>query len=61
MYRQIVKTKIREWLNIADSRRNQEWLIVYVTKQETMRNKYFNMKGTVYDKIKADFNTKRDR
>ncbi|GBC05869.1 hypothetical protein RclHR1_06490004 [Rhizophagus clarus] len=62
-YRQIVKTQIREWLNIAESRRNQEWLIVYVTKQENFRNpaRYFNMKGTVFDKIKADFNTKRDR
>ncbi|PKC75818.1 hypothetical protein RhiirA1_436013 [Rhizophagus irregularis] len=63
-YRQIVKNQIRDWLNIAESRRNQEWLIVYVTKQENFRNpaRYFNMKGTVFDKIKADFNiTKRDR
>ncbi|CAG8715385.1 8938_t:CDS:2, partial [Funneliformis caledonium] len=59
-YRQIVKNKIREWLNIVDSKRKQEWLIVYVTKQETMRNaaRYF-MKGTVFDKIKADFNSSR--
>ncbi|CAG8667598.1 24821_t:CDS:10 [Dentiscutata erythropus] len=67
-YRQTIRQKIRDWVNIvtAPSKKNQEWLIVYVTKQETLRNaaKYFsmNMKGTVFDKIKADFNTsRRDR
>ncbi|CAG8497762.1 1816_t:CDS:10, partial [Acaulospora morrowiae] len=64
LYRTTVRQKIRDWMNIVTSKRNQEWLIVYVTKQETFRNaaRYFNMKGTVFDKIKADYNiNKRDR
>ncbi|RHZ81350.1 hypothetical protein Glove_121g72 [Diversispora epigaea] len=63
-YRTVVRQKIRDWTNIVTSKRNQEWLIVYVTKQETFRNaaRYFNMKGTVFDKIKADFSiNKRER
>ncbi|CAG8441735.1 2761_t:CDS:10 [Diversispora eburnea] len=63
-YRTVVRQKIRDWINIVTSKRNQEWLIVYVTKQETFRNaaRYFNMKGTVFDKIKADFSiNKRER
>ncbi|CAG8469022.1 1642_t:CDS:10 [Racocetra fulgida] len=65
IYRQTVRQKIRDWVNIvtAPLKKNQEWLIVYVTKQETLRAaRYFNMKGTVFDKIKTDFNaSRRDR
>ncbi|KAG9285997.1 hypothetical protein G9A89_022673 [Geosiphon pyriformis] len=64
-YRQTVRKQIRDWHTTVSSKKNQEWLIVYVTKHDTIRNaaaKYFNMKGTVFDKIKADFNTsRRDR
>ncbi|CAJ0841033.1 1182_t:CDS:10 [Entrophospora sp. SA101] len=63
-YRQSVRTKIRDWLNLVTSKRNQEWLIVYVTNNETIKNaaRYFRMQGTVFDKIKADFNaSKRER
>ncbi|KAF0436082.1 Trafficking protein particle complex subunit 10 [Gigaspora margarita] len=66
VYRQTVRQKIRDWVNVvtAPLKKNQEWLIVYVTKQEARAAKYFsmNMKGTVFDKIKADFNAaRRDR
>ncbi|KAL7747021.1 hypothetical protein RI367_007634 [Sorochytrium milnesiophthora] len=64
-YRQVIRKQIREWLAIVQSRREQDWLIVYVSPQDSSRNaanKFLNMKTSVVDKIRSDFNTaKRDR
>ena len=46
------------------NRKNQEWLIVQVVKPETKptTGNFFAIKGSVIDKIRADFNAdKRDR
>lgn len=62
-YRSTVRKQIKEWLNTVTNRKNQEWLIVQVTNQSESRSSGFlNMKGTVIDKIKSDFNSsKKDR
>ncbi|KAF9246256.1 trafficking protein particle complex subunit 10 [Melanogaster broomeanus] len=63
-YRTTVKKQIKDWLTSVMSRKNQEWLIVHVVRPDTkiVDRKFFNMKGSVLDKIKADFNVeKRDR
>ncbi|KAK9718790.1 hypothetical protein K7432_005264 [Basidiobolus ranarum] len=60
-YRQSVKKQIKDWHSVVSTKKDQEWLIVYVAKQELARNVFLNIKGTVYDRIRADFNTKKDR
>lgn len=63
-YRATVKKQIKDWHTSILTRKNQEWLIVHVVRPDTkaVDRKFFNMKGSVLDKIKADFNVdKRDR
>lgn len=61
-YRITLRPQIREWLNAVQSRKLQEWLIVHVTSQKTGPAKFYQRKGSVFDKIRADFNvSKRDR
>lgn len=61
-YRTTLRPQIRDWLNTVQSKRLQEWLIVHVTAQKTGTAKFYQRKGSVFDKIRADFNTgKKDR
>lgn len=63
-YRTTVKKQIKDWQTSVLPRKNQEWLIVHVVRPDTkvVDRKFFNMKSSVLDKIKADFNVdKRDR
>lgn len=63
-YKATVKKQIKDWQISILPRRNQEWLIVHVVRPDTkvVDRKFFNMKGSVLGKIKADFNVdKRDR
>jgi trafficking protein particle complex subunit 10 len=58
MYKKIIK----EWM-ASIVQRKQEWLIVHVVAPDARQTgSFFQMKSTVIDKLKADFNTdKRDR
>jgi hypothetical protein len=58
MYKKIIK----EWM-ASVVQRKLEWLIVHVVAPDTRQTgSFFQMKSTVIDKLKADFNTdKRDR
>ncbi|KXS17548.1 hypothetical protein M427DRAFT_110316 [Gonapodya prolifera JEL478] len=65
-YRQSSKKQIQEWLSSINQRKNQEWLIVYVTSGEASTKtstaaKFLSMKSSMYDKLKVDFNIKKDR
>ena len=65
-YRNTVRKTIREWYNGVLSKRNQEWMILHVVpKSASVPGRpasRFTMKGSVYDKIRADFNSsKKDR
>ena len=61
-YRATIRTQIREWLDSVLARQSQEWLIVHVTSGRSAGAKFYQRKGAVVDKIKADFNTgKKDR
>lgn len=62
VYRATVRTQIREWLDSVISKHRQEWLVVHVTTGRSAGGKFYQRKGSVVDKIRADFNTgKRDR
>lgn len=59
-----MKKQIKDWHFSISQRKNQEWIIVHVVRSDikTTDRKFFNMKSSVLDKIKADFNIdKRDR
>ncbi|OJA10941.1 hypothetical protein AZE42_04658 [Rhizopogon vesiculosus] len=64
LYRTAVKKQIKDWHYAISQRKNQDWLILHVVRSDikTADRKFFNMKSSVLDKIKADFNMdKRDR
>ncbi|KAG2116743.1 uncharacterized protein F5147DRAFT_743305 [Suillus discolor] len=64
LYKATVKKQIKDWHFSVSQRKNQEWIIVHVVRSDvkTTDRKFFNMKSSVLDKIKADFNIdKRDR
>ncbi|KAJ1654573.1 hypothetical protein IWQ61_005523 [Dispira simplex] len=65
-YRQLVKAKIKQWLDPIASKKNQEWLIIHVTRQlpdnqaKSSGAKLFPRAMSVVDKIRADFSPKKD-
>ncbi|KPV71634.1 uncharacterized protein RHOBADRAFT_56475 [Rhodotorula graminis WP1] len=62
VYRATLRHQIREWLDTITARHHQEWLVVHVTHNGRGAAKFYQRKGTIVDKIKADFNVgKRDR
>ncbi|KAH9934671.1 trafficking protein particle complex subunit 10 [Fomitopsis serialis] len=63
-YKNTVKKQIRDWHQIVSQRKYQEWLIVHIIRPEgrASQQRMFQMKTSVLDKIKADFNIdKKDR
>ena len=64
MYRSTVRKQLKEWHASVSTRKNQEWLIVHVMRpdQTTGQGRLFQIKTSVLDKVKADFNLdKKDR
>ncbi|GAA5838645.1 hypothetical protein JCM11251_003252 [Rhodosporidiobolus azoricus] len=62
VYRATLRTQIREWLDSVTSKQHHEWLIVHVTSGRGGVAKFYQRKGSIVDKIKADFNIgKKDR
>lgn len=71
-YRNHARQMIREWYNMVVARPGQQWLIVQVIANEpefgssgiarSTGNKFLNMRSSVFDKIRSDFNgsSKRD-
>ncbi|RCI03830.1 hypothetical protein CU098_007459 [Rhizopus stolonifer] len=62
-YKTRVRKNIRNWVETIQTKKNQEWLVVYVAGTESKRSTtYLGLKSSVYDKIKTDFNPpKQDR
>ena len=63
-YRATTRKQIKEWHASISQRKNQEWLIVHVVRpdQSVAQGRIFQMKASVLDKVKADFNAdKKDR
>lgn len=68
VYRSTLRVQIREWLdNLVAKQHKQEWLIVHLASPRSAAAastgaKFYQRKGSVVDKIRADFNTgKADR
>ena len=64
MYKTTARKQIKDWYSQVTQRRNQEWIIVHLVTSDVRVSggTFLKMKGTVLDKIRADYNTeKRDR
>ncbi|KAI8089523.1 trafficking protein particle complex subunit 10 [Halteromyces radiatus] len=56
-YKTKVRRQIRNWVDIIMTKKNQDWLIVYVASPDSKKtNSYLGLKSSVYDKIRTDFN-----
>lgn len=52
-----MRRQIRTWVDIITTKKNQDWLIVYVASPDSKKtNSYLGLKSSVYDKIRTDFN-----
>ncbi|KAI9065113.1 hypothetical protein FKP32DRAFT_1674998 [Trametes sanguinea] len=63
-YKATTRKQIKDWHATVSQRKNQEWLLVHVVRpdQSVAQGRLFQMKTSVLDKVKADFNTdKKDR
>ncbi|KAI8998488.1 trafficking protein particle complex subunit 10 [Trametes punicea] len=63
-YKATTRKQIKDWHASITQRKNQEWLLVHVVRpdQSVAQGRLFQMKTSVLDKVKADFNTdKKDR
>ncbi|KAI0665103.1 trafficking protein particle complex subunit 10 [Cubamyces menziesii] len=63
-YKATTRKQIKDWHASVNQRKNQEWLLVHVVRpdQSVAQGRLFQMKTSVLDKVKADFNTdKKDR
>ncbi|KAI0341805.1 hypothetical protein BDW22DRAFT_1377071 [Trametopsis cervina] len=63
-YRNTVKKQIKDWHSSVTQRKNQEWLIIHIVRPDAKSTgaRIFQMKTSVLDKIRADFNVdKKDR
>ncbi|KAI0636805.1 trafficking protein particle complex subunit 10 [Trametes polyzona] len=63
-YKATTRKQIKDWHASVSQRKNQEWLLVHVVRpdQSVAQGRLFQMKTSVLDKVKADFNTdKKDR
>ncbi|KAF2071827.1 hypothetical protein CYY_006864 [Polysphondylium violaceum] len=59
-YKNVIRTKIKNWV-AQMTEKQQEWLIVYVSLGPKRSEIASKLTRTVYDRIKNDFNVKRDR
>lgn len=63
-YRSTVKKQIKDWHSTVIQKKNQEWIILQIVRPDARvaGGGFFAMKGSILDRIKADFNLdKRDR
>ncbi|KAF5386686.1 hypothetical protein D9615_001912 [Tricholomella constricta] len=63
-YRTTVKKQIKDWHSVVTAQKNQEWLILHIIRPDSRAQtaNFFQLKGSVFEKIRADFNAeKRER
>ncbi|ORX47606.1 hypothetical protein BCR36DRAFT_584698 [Piromyces finnis] len=59
-YKNTLKDKIKYWLNIIESKKNQEWMIICISGESNTKS-ILGIRTSIYDKIKSDFNLSKDR
>ncbi|TPX68860.1 hypothetical protein SpCBS45565_g02844 [Spizellomyces sp. 'palustris'] len=63
LYKTVIRKQIQDWLNVVANKKNQEWLIVYVSSPESRGKsaRFLGVGASVFDRIKSDFNFKKER
>ncbi|KAF7322882.1 hypothetical protein HMN09_00067600 [Mycena chlorophos] len=63
-YKNTIKRQVKDWHTVVSAKKNQEWVILHVVRPDARlpSGNFFQLKGSVLDKLKSDFNSdKRDR
>ncbi|KAJ3129072.1 hypothetical protein HK098_002664 [Nowakowskiella sp. JEL0407] len=68
-YKTNIRKQIQDWLNSIASKKTQEWLVIHVSPalslpDSTTKKRFYSglgSGGSILDRIKSDFSTKRER
>ncbi|KAJ2408365.1 hypothetical protein GGI10_004851 [Coemansia sp. RSA 2530] len=63
-YKAVIKPRVKAWVGRVSQRKGEEWMIVYVASPEEIQrmsnSKFLSMRTSVFDKLKSDFQGKKD-
>jgi trafficking protein particle complex subunit 10 len=61
-YRSTTRKMMQDWMNVVANKKNNEWMVVYLP-EKTKGSRLFNLGAStsVYEKLKVDFNLRKDR
>ncbi|KAJ2555850.1 hypothetical protein EV175_002170 [Coemansia sp. RSA 1933] len=65
MYKTVIRPRVKNWVSRVSQRKGEEWMIVYLPNAAEVQRmatttKFLNMRASVFDKLKSDFQTKKD-
>ncbi|KAF7305565.1 hypothetical protein HMN09_00809700 [Mycena chlorophos] len=63
-YKNTIKRQVKDLHTVVSAKKNEEWVILHVVRPDARlpSGNFFQLKGSVLDKLKSDFNSdKRDR
>ncbi|KAJ1730880.1 hypothetical protein LPJ72_004247, partial [Coemansia sp. Benny D160-2] len=65
MYKSVIRPRVKNWVSKVTQRKGEEWVIVYLPNAAEIQRmatttKFLNMRASVFDKLKSDFQTKKD-
>ncbi|KAJ2443325.1 hypothetical protein GGI03_008033, partial [Coemansia sp. RSA 2337] len=63
-YKAVIKPRAKTWIGRVSQRKGEDWMIVYVASAEEIQrmsnNKFLSMRTSVFDRLKSDFQGKKD-
>ncbi|KAJ1666128.1 hypothetical protein IW140_001845 [Coemansia sp. RSA 1813] len=65
MYKSVIRPRVKNWVSKVTQRKGEEWAIIYLPNAAEVQRmatttKFLNMRASVFDKLKSDFQTKKD-
>ncbi|KAJ2855198.1 hypothetical protein GGI22_004221, partial [Coemansia erecta] len=65
MYKSVIRPRVKNWVSKVSQRKGEEWVIIYFPNAAEVQRmatttKFLNMRASVFDKLKSDFQTKKD-
>ncbi|KAJ2746038.1 hypothetical protein GGI20_001665 [Coemansia sp. BCRC 34301] len=63
-YKAVIKARVKAWVGRVSQRKGEGWMVVYAASEEEVQrmsnNKFLSMRTTVFDRLKSDFQGKKD-
>ncbi|KAJ2102223.1 hypothetical protein GGI16_003261 [Coemansia sp. S142-1] len=63
-YKAVIKPRAKTWIGRVSQRKGEDWMMVYVASAEEIQrmsnNKFLSMRTSVFDRLKSDFQGKKD-